>query len=91
MSRLPVEAGPRFSVSEDIAEGECMLLRTVQILIATLLTAGAIIGSLWVLGVIDPTEAKTTMSQIGGVIGICLIVAIAMIGLFNIGGSHSEN
>lgn len=68
-----------------------MLLRTIQVLIATLLIAGAIIGSLWVLGVIDPTEAKTTMTQIGGVIGICLIAAIAMIGLFNIGGSRSEN
>ena len=68
-----------------------MLLRTIQVLIATLLIAGAIIGSLWVLGVIDPTEAKTSMTQIGGVIGICLIVAIAMIGIFSLGGNHAED
>jgi hypothetical protein len=67
-----------------------MLLRTVQVLVATLLIAGAIIGSLWVLGILDPMEAKTSMTQIGGVVGICLVAAFVMIGVFSIGSNKDR-
>ena len=63
-----------------------MLLRTFQVLLATLLIALAPIGSLWVLGFIDVAEAKTSMRQIGGVLGICLITGLIMVGVFSIGG-----
>ena len=62
-----------------------MLLRTIQVVVATLLLAGAIIGSLWVLGILNPAEAKTSIAQISGVLGICLFVAVVMIGIFSIG------
>lgn len=65
-----------------------MLLRTVQILLATLLIAAAIIGSLWVLGILDPVQAKTSITQIGGVLGICLVAAFVMIGVFSIGANR---
>ncbi|MGR8949824.1 MAG: hypothetical protein ACU84Q_17410 [Gammaproteobacteria bacterium] len=67
-----------------------MMLRTVQVLMATLLIAGAIIGCLWVLGIIDPTEAKTNMLRIGGVIAICLVATVAMIGIFSLGGGPKD-
>ena len=67
-----------------------MMLRTIQVIVAALLVAGAIIGSLWVLGVIDPTEAKTSMAQIGGVLGICLVAALVMMAVFSIGTRNNE-
>ena len=67
-----------------------MMLRTVQVIVAALLIAGAIIGSLWILGVIDPTEAKTSMQQIGGVLGICLVAALIMTALFSIGPRNND-
>ncbi|MEM7466327.1 MAG: hypothetical protein AAF387_05520 [Pseudomonadota bacterium] len=68
-----------------------MLLRTIQVLSATLLLAGAIIGSLWVLGIVDPTAAKTSITQIGGVIGICLIAALAMMAIFSVGPNNTAD
>lgn len=67
-----------------------MLLRTVQVLVATLLVAGAIIGSLWVLGLIDAIAARTSFTQIGGVIAICLVAAVVMIGVFSIGKNNQQ-
>ena len=67
-----------------------MLLRTVQVLIATLLIAAAIIGSLWVLGILDPVQAKTSITQIVGVLGICLVAALVMIGVFSIGANKDS-
>ncbi len=67
-----------------------MLLRTFQVLAATLLLTGAIIGSLWVLGILDPVEAKTSFTQIGGVLGVCLIAALLMLGIFSIGASKNH-
>ncbi len=68
-----------------------VLLRTIQVLIATLLIAIATIGILWVLGLIDPAAAQTSAYRIGGVIGICLVAALAMVAIFSIGGNKSDN
>lgn len=67
-----------------------VFLRTVQVLTATLLIALAAIGSMWVLGLIDPAAAKTSALRIGGVLGICLVTALAMAAVFSIGGRRSE-
>lgn len=68
-----------------------MVIRTIQVIVAALLIAGAIIGSLWVLGIIDPTEAKTSLTQIGGVLGICLVAALIMMAVFSIGPRNSDS
>ena len=67
-----------------------MILRTIQVIVAALLIASAIIGSLWVLGVVDPTEAKTSLTQIGGVLGICLVAALIMMAVFSIGPRKND-
>ena len=67
-----------------------MVIRTIQVIVAALLIAGAIIGSLWVLGIIDPTEAKTSLTQIGCVLGICLVAALIMMAVFSIGPRNSD-
>ncbi len=67
-----------------------VFLRTVQVLAATLLVALATLGVLWVLGFIDPAAAKTSAVRIGGVLGICLVAALAMVAVFSIGGRKSE-
>lgn len=68
-----------------------VLLRTIQVLVATLLIAIATIGTMWVLGLIDPAAAKTSAYRIGGVLGICLVAALAMVAVFSIGGNKSDN
>jgi len=67
-----------------------VLLRTMQVLVATLLIALATIGVMWVLGLIDPAAAKTSAQRIGGVLGICLVTAVAMVAVFSIGGKKSD-
>ncbi len=66
------------------------LLRTGQVLVAGLLVALAILGILWVLGLIEPAAAGTSALRIGGVLGICLIAALAMAAVFRIGGRKQE-
>jgi hypothetical protein len=68
-----------------------MLFRTVQVLIATLLIALATIGIMWVLGLIDPAAAQTSAYRIGGVLGICLVAALAMVAVFAIGGNKTDD
>lgn len=68
-----------------------MLLRTVQVLIATLLIALATIAIMWVLGLIDPAAAKTSAYRIGGVLGICLVAALGMVAVFSIGGGRGDD
>ena len=67
-----------------------VLLRTVQVLVATLLIALSTIGVMWVLGLIDPAAAKTSAMRIGGVLGICLVAALAMVAVFSIGASKKD-
>ena len=67
-----------------------MLLRTIQVLVATLLIALATIGIMWLLGLIDPTAAKTSAYRIGGVLGICLVAALGMVAVFSIGRGKSD-
>ncbi len=65
-------------------------LRTVQVLMAILLVALATIASMWILGLIDPAAAKTSVMRIGGVLGICLVAALAMVAVFSIGRGKSD-
>jgi len=65
-------------------------LRTGQVLVAGLLVALAILGILWVLGLIEPAAAKTSALRIGGVLGICLVAALAMAAVFRIGGRKPD-
>jgi len=67
-----------------------VLLRTVQVLVATLLIALSTIGVMWGLGLIDPAAAKTSAMRIGGVLGICLVAALAMVAVFSIGASKKD-
>lgn len=66
------------------------LLRTLQVLAATLLVALASIGILWVLGLIDPAAAATSVVRIGAVLGICLVAALALVAVFSIGRDQGE-
>jgi hypothetical protein len=65
------------------------LVRTIQVLAATLLVAFATLGIMWVLGLIEPAAAKASAMRIGGVLGICLVAALAMVAVFSIGGRKS--
>lgn len=66
------------------------LVRTIQVLAATLLVAFATLGIMWVLGLIEPAAAKASAMRIGGVLGICLVAALAMVAVFSIGGRKSD-
>ncbi len=67
-----------------------VLLRTIQVLVATMLIAVAIIAVMWMIGLIDPVAVKTSVYRIGGVLGICLLAAIGMVAVFSIGGKNSD-
>jgi hypothetical protein len=67
-----------------------VLLRTIQVLVATMLIAIATIAIMWVLGLIDPAAVKTSVYRIGGVLGICLLAALGMVAVFSIGGKNSD-
>ena len=67
-----------------------VLLRTIQVLVATMLIALAIIAVMWMIGLIDPVAVKTSVYRIGGVLGICLLAAIGMVAVFSIGGKNSD-
>jgi len=67
-----------------------MLWRTIQVLAAVLLIALATIGTLWILGLIDPGAAKTSAMRIGSVLGICLVAALGLVGIFSIGGGNAD-
>ena len=49
----------------------------------------AAVVSMWVLGLIEPAAAKASAMRIGGVLGICLVAALAMVAVFSIGGRQS--
>lgn len=66
------------------------LVRTIQVLAATLLVALTTLGIMWVLGLIEPAAAKASAMRIGGVLGICLVAALAMAVVFSIGGRKSD-
>ena len=62
------------------------LLRTIQMLVATILFALATIGIMWVLGVTDLAAAQLFAYRIGGVLGICLATSV-----FCISGKQPKN
>ena len=68
-----------------------ILLRTVQVLLAVLLLAFATLGVFWVLGFIDPAQAKTSAMRIGGIVGICLAAALALVAVFSVGGAKTQD
>lgn len=62
-----------------------MVLRTFQVVLATIVIALAMVGIMWVLGLIEPAAAKASAYRIGGVLGICLVAALAMFAVFSVG------
>jgi hypothetical protein len=67
------------------------LLRTIQILVATILFAFATISIMWVPGVIDLAAAQLSAYRIGGVLGICLAIAVGLAAMFGISDKQPKD